>query len=376
MKRVGNLYQQICSIDNLMLADRTARRGKLHSYGVGLHDHNREENIRMLHIRLLNKEFHISKYDTFFLNCPNDKLREISRLPYYPDRIVHHAVMNILEKIWVSIFSADTYSCIKGRGIHAAAKKVKACLTADKEGTKYCLKLDIRKFYPSIDHEVLKSLIRKKLKDKDLLWLLDEIIDSAPGVPIGNYLSQSFANLYLAYFDHWIKEVQGIKYYFRYCDDMVILGSDKAVLHDLRLRIDQYLTENLKLDVKGNWQVFPVDDRSVDFLGYRFWHTHTLLRKNIKKRFARKMAKGNIDLLKSYAAYWGWAKHCNSHNLINKLTKNEKFLRLRDKDRSPDDGKQNRHRPDNEQKDHCFGLQNRGEQISKEQKWKVPLLAN
>lgn len=359
MKRVGNLFEQICSIENLMLADRMARRGKLHSYGVGLHDRNREENIRILHVQLLNKEFHTSKYDTFLLNCPNDKLREISRLPYYPDRIVHHAVMNILEKIWVSIFSADTYSCIKGRGIHAAAKKVKACLAADKTGTKYCLKLDIRKFYPSIDHEVLKSLIRKKLKDKDLLWLLDEIIDSAPGVPIGNYLSQSFANLYLAYFDHWIKEVQGIKYYFRYCDDMVIFNSDKAVLHDLMIRIDQYLKENLKLDVKGNWQVFPVDDRSVDFLGYRFWHTHTLLRKGIKKRFARRMSKGNAgDLMKSYAAYWGWAKHCNSRNLINKLTNNEKFLRLRDKDRGPDDGQQNRHHPDYEQKDHCLRLQN------------------
>ena len=153
------------------------------------------------------------------------KRREIYQLPYFPDRITHHAIMNILEPIWVSVFTSDTYSCIKNRGIHAAAKRLKRELKLDPEGTKYCLKIDVRKFYPSIDHEILKQVVRRKIKDKRLLWLLDEIIDSADGVPIGNYLSQYFANLYLAYFDHWIKE-ERIKYYYRYADDIVILGSD------------------------------------------------------------------------------------------------------------------------------------------------------
>lgn len=111
-----------------------------------------------------------------------------------------------MEPIWVSVFTADTYSCIKERGIHSLAKKLRDNLDKDPEGTKYCLKLDIRKFYPSLNHDILKGIIRKKIKDEDLLWLLDEIIDSADGVPIGNYLSQFFANLYLAYFDHWVKE--------------------------------------------------------------------------------------------------------------------------------------------------------------------------
>ncbi len=321
MKREGNLYKAICSIENLNLADQVARRGKKQSYGVELHDRNREGNIKRLSEILLNKEFKTSQYDNFFLNCDNGKIREISRLPYYPDRIVHHAVMNVLEPIWIKLFTIDTYSCIKGRGIHLAAKKVKQCLIDDKEGTKYCLKLDVRKFYPSIDHDVLKEILRRKIKDNDLLWLLDEIIDSAPGVPIGNYLSQYFANLYLAYFDHYIKEVEKIKHYYRYCDDVVIFGSGKAALHTLRVRIDRYLKDRLKLDVKGNWQVFPVKDRGVDFLGYRFWHTHTLLRKSIKKNFARKMVRLKREALRqSYSAYWGWAKHCNSYNLIKKLT--------------------------------------------------------
>jgi retron-type reverse transcriptase len=328
MKRIGNLFEEICSVENLEKADALARRGKRYSYGVILHDRTREENIEKLHLMLLNKEFKTSPYDNFFLNCDNGKIREISRLPYFPDRIVHHAVMNILEPIWYKIFTEDTFSCIKGRGIHRAADKVKQCLKTDLEGTQYCLKLDIKKFYPSVKHEVLKSIIRRKIKDKDLLWLLDEIIDSASGVPIGNYLSQYFANLYMAYFDHYIKEVERVKYYFRYCDDMVILGDNKEKLHGLRLRIDRYIREELKIEIKGNWQVFPVDIRGIDFLGYRFYHTHTLLRKSIKKRFAMKMAKLKGEgQTRSYSAYWGWAKHCDSKNLIRTL--NENVCRIR-----------------------------------------------
>ncbi len=358
MKRIGSLYEKICSIENLMLADKLARRGKLNSYGVKLHDLRREENIQKLHLRLLNREYRTSKYDNFSLSCDNGKIREISRLPYYPDRITHHALMNILEPIFVKVFTADTYSCIKGRGIHSAAKKIQDILKSDVASTKYCLKLDIRKFYPSIDHDILKAKIRRKIKDNDLLWLLDEIIDSAPGVPIGNYLSQYFANLYMTNFDHHMKEVEKIKYYFRYCDDMIILGSDKAVLHDLRTRIDLYMKENLNLEVKDNWQVFPVDARSIDFVGYRFYHTHTLLRKSIKKSFARKMARLHSgSLIRSYAAYMGWAKHCNSYNLIQKLT-NEEILRLRNKDRGKDDGEQNQYCKSTQQGNNGTGLQN------------------
>jgi RNA-directed DNA polymerase len=132
---------------------------------------------------LLNKTYKTSPYTTFKVFEPKE--REVFRLPYFPDRITHHAIMNILEPIFVSVFTNDTYSCIKGKGIHAAVESVKKALQ-DKSGTVYCLKLDIKKFYPNIDHDVLKQLLRRKIKDKDLLWLLDEIIDSAPGLPIGN----------------------------------------------------------------------------------------------------------------------------------------------------------------------------------------------
>jgi retron-type reverse transcriptase len=314
MKRINNLYSKIYSLENLELADQIARKGKLRQPGIIKHDENREVNLHILHEMLKSKTYQTSKYTTFTIFEPKERL--IYRLPYYPDRITHHAIMNILEPILVSTFTSCTYNCIKGRGIHAAVKAVKRALT-DIENTRYCLKLDIRKFYPSVDHEVLKALLRRKFKDNDLLWLLDEIIDSTEGLPIGNYLSQYFANSYLTYFDHWLKEKIGVKYYFRYADDIVILANNKAYLHSLLGAIRNYLNINLKLEIKGNYQVFPVENRGIDFVGYVFFHTHILLRKGIKKRFARALRIRNNR--QSIASYKGWAKHCNSKNLLKKL---------------------------------------------------------
>jgi len=314
MKRIGNLYEQIISIENLKLADSIARKGKLKQPGVIAHDKNHERNILKLHEMLKNKTYKTSEYTTFTIFEPKERL--IFRLPYFPDRITHHAVMNILEPIFVSTFTVNTYSCIKKRGIHATAKAVKLALN-DVKNTQYCLKLDIKKFYPNIDHDVLKQLLRHKIKDNDLLWLLDEIIDSTDGLPIGNYLSQYFANFYLSYFDHWIKEVMKVKYYFRYADDLVILSDNKPYLHQLLFEIKNYMTDMLKLTIKDNYQIFPIETRGIDFVGYVFRHTHTLLRKTIKQNFARMLAKNNNP--QSIASYNGWAKHCNSKNLIKKL---------------------------------------------------------
>lgn len=320
MKRIGNIYKDIISIENLMLADERAQKGKSGQYGVMLHNWQREENIQRLHVMLATRTYRTSDYDIFKVYEPKE--RTVYRLPYFPDRIAHHAIMNILEPILVATFTADTYSCIKGRGIHAAADAVKLALK-DKENTRYCLKMDVTKFYPNVAHDILKALLRKKFKDNDLLWLLDEIIDSAPGLPIGNYLSQYLANFYLTYFDHWIKEEKRVRYYFRYADDLVIFGSNKPYLHGLLHDIRNYLDDRLALQVKGNHQVFPVAARGVDFVGYRFFHTHTLLRKTIKKNFARMLKKRPNEA--SVASYRGWAKHCDSRNLLKTLLPNEEL---------------------------------------------------
>ena len=318
MKRIGNMFDKMCTIENLELAYKNARKGKLRSYGVKLFEQNKEANLLKLQNDLLNLNFKTSEYSNFIMN-EYGKDRLISRLPFYPDRIVHHLLMLELEKVWGKIFVRDTYACIKTRGIHDGLKRLRRNLM-DVENTTYCLKIDVKKFYPSIDHDILKSIIRKKIKDKKLLFILDEIIDSAPGVPIGNYLSQYFANLYLAYFDHYMKEVQQVKYYQRYADDIVILHSNKPYLHAILINISDYFNENLKLTVKHNYQVFPVSTRGIDYLGYKSFHSHTLLRKSIKKRLFKALKNTKSDNLSlKMTAYNGWLKHCNSRNLKTKI---------------------------------------------------------
>lgn len=311
MKRVGNLYRDIISVDNLKIADKKARKGKRNQYGVKQHLKREKENIEDLHELLNYNQFRTSNYHKFEIN--EGKKRVIARLPYYPDRIVHHAIINYLEPLLVSVFTADTYSCIKKRGVHKASYNLRKALKNESD-TKYCLKLDIRKFYNSIDQLILKDLLRKKIKDLMLLNMLDEIIESYDeGVPLGSLLSQFLGNYYLTYLDHWVKEELKIKHYFRYCDDLVILGNNTEELHGVFKKIEVYLN-NLNLEVRSNWQIFPVSDRGIDFVGFVHYHTHTVLRKTIKKNYIKS---------KNKECWNGWLVHCNSLNLRRKYENNE-----------------------------------------------------
>ncbi len=195
-------------MENLLLASYNAGRGKRKREEVKEFEERLEENLRQLQAELQAWTYKTSCYSIFIKHEP--KRREIYKLPYR-DRVVQWAIMQILEPIWVPTFTADSYACIKGRGIHSLLKKLRSDLRKDPEGTRYCLKLDVRKFYPSIDHDTLKMVVRKKIKDPGVLWLLDGIIDSADGVPIGNYISQYFANLYLSELDHLMKEHIGVR---------------------------------------------------------------------------------------------------------------------------------------------------------------------
>ncbi len=323
MKRKGNIYDQFCSIDNLLQADRIARRGKTRQRGIKEFDKAYDQNIADIYRDLVTKTYRTSPYR--YITIFETKERKISILPYR-DRIVHHAAMNVLESVFVPTFTSDTYACIKGRGTHLASSRLAHVLRTKKSETRYCLKLDIKKFYPSIDNQILKAMLRRKIKDAEMLELLDGIIDSAPGLPIGNYLSQYLANFYLAYFDHWLKEVVGIKHYWRYADDMVILSHSKDELHDILIRIKNYLSLNLRLEVKHDHRIFPVR-LGIDFVGYVHFPTHVLLRKTIKKAFARVVARrkrsnNHLKFKLSINSYSGWAKHCNSRHLLKKLIPN------------------------------------------------------
>lgn len=312
MKRIGNLYEKIISIENLKEADKRAQKGKSKQRRVIRHNKNKELNILKLHESLKNKSYKTSEYSVFTIFEPKE--RKISRLDYFPNRIVHHAIMIYLEPIFTKCFISQTYSCIKKKGIHKCLGDLTKTLR-DKRGTKYCLKIDVRKFYPSVDKKILKNRLKTKIKDADLLYLLDEIIDSNnDGLPLGNYLSQWFANFYMSKFDHWIKEIKRVKY-FRYCDDIVILHHDKEFLHSLRKEIQEYLQNNLNLQL-SNYQVFPLISRGIDFLGYVSYHDYILIRKSIKLRWIKMLRKRKNK--KSIASYNGWLIHANCKNLTKK----------------------------------------------------------
>lgn len=303
----------VCSLENIASAHNKAKKGKRHYAEVRMVDRNPQKYFAAIQQMLVEKSFVNSDY-TILVKKEGLKQREIWRLPYYPDRIIHHCVVNILEPIWMRTYIRDTYAALPGRGIHDGAARVRMALR-DLSGTRYCLKMDVRKFYQSVDHVVLKKLVRHKIKDPDVLWLLDLIINSAPGVPIGNYTSQHFGNLMLTVLDHWLKEKLKVRYYFRYCDDMVLLSDSKDQLHGWRRLIEFFLADILKLELKKNWQVFPVTRRGIDFLGYRFFHGYTLVRKSIVSRFKRKFRRGNQ---RSMAAYNGWFVWANTYNLRTK----------------------------------------------------------
>lgn len=311
MKRHGFLYEKIYHIDNLRLAHENAKKGKTHYRDVKMVEKDVDRYLYEIQEMLINKTYKTSEYTIEKIN-DRGKSREIYKLPYFPDRIVQWAIMLQIEKTIVSTLVSQTYAALPGKGTHAALNKLHEYME-DREATKYCLKFDVKKFFPSIDREILKQLLRKKFKDPHLLWLLDEIIDSTDeGIPIGNYTSQYFGNFYLAYFDHWLKEDKQIRYMLRYMDDVVILHHDKKFLHKLKREIDDYLSTELNLNVKENWQVFPTYVRGVDFVGYRSFGDYTLLRKSIASRLKRNMRDENYDSIPSYN---GWLTHCDGHNL-------------------------------------------------------------
>ena len=186
MKRIGYLYDKIIDKNNLFLAEKKARKGKKKSKEIIKFVDNLNENIDLLYKDLINRTYKTGEYFHFIIYEP--KRRDISKLPY-KDRIVHHAIMNILEPIFKKSFITQTYSCIKGRGILKCLQDLNKGLK-DKTSSKYCLKLDIQKFYPNINNSILKQLLRRKFKDRDLLNLLDDIISSHRGLPLGSYTSQ------------------------------------------------------------------------------------------------------------------------------------------------------------------------------------------
>lgn len=320
MKRTGSIYEQVYSRENISKALFNAMKNKSHYRDVKRIKNNPEKYIDQLEKMLKEESFVNGEYEIIERRS-GGKLRQLYKLPFFPDRVVHHCIMQVVSQLWTRNLIYDTFSTVPGRGPHLGARRVKNAVK-DKEGARYCLKIDVKKYYPSIDNEILKKIIRKKIKDIKLLRLIDTIIDSARGIPIGNYISQWFGNIYLSYFDHWVKEELRCKYYFRYCDDMVLLADSKETLWIWLDQIRTYLDHKLNLCINNNYAVFPVEKRGIDFLGYRFYPGYTLVRKGIVRAM-----KSSLDKPKSKTSYFGWLLHADSYRLLMKYYSNELYIK-------------------------------------------------
>lgn len=315
MKRLANIWEKVCDLDNIYRAHLMASKDKHHRKEVEEVNADLGNKLRQIQAILQTMQWRPAPYQKF-MRKERGKMREICKSPYFPDRIIHWAIMLQIEKRMMANLIDQTCASIPGRGIAKGIKYMKKYLE-DIEGTKYCLKLDISKFYGNIDHSILMHKLRTLFKDADLIENIRRFVESdQKGLPIGSYMSQNFANLYLSDLDHYIKEVWGIKYYVRYMDDIVILAPNKDDLHRIKRVIDGFLAEHLNLRVKGNWQVFPVEARGVDFLGFRFFHGKMLLRRTLSMRMrratgkiGRRIRKGlrirMIDVSR-YLSYMGW----------------------------------------------------------------------
>lgn len=328
MKRAGYIYRKIYNIDNVKAAIYKASLGKRHKHYVAKILNNINYYAECVSKMLMDKTYIPSEYRTRKIyDGANKKERMIYIPKFYPDQIIHWALILQIENIIMK--GMYKYSCgsVPNRGTSYGQKILRKWLDNDYSGTKYCLKMDITKFYPSVDKNILKNMFRIKIKDEDCLWLIDKIIDSSDkGLPIGNYTSQWFSNFFLEGLDHFIKEKLGIKYYLRYVDDLVLLGGNKKKLHFSRKSIEQYL-KNINLSVKNNWQVFLIDTRAIDFLGFRFYRQKTILRKRnalrIKRRIKKIARKNNLSYRDACAivSYWGWIKRSDSYNFYNQYIK-------------------------------------------------------
>lgn len=328
MKRTGYLFEKIVDIENIKDAIKNACKKKKNREPVKRILKDVDGYAIKIQQMILSEKYQSSPYyvDEIIDNS-SCKVRVIYKPKFYPDQIVHWAVMQVVEPV---LFNGMYYYCcgsIPGRGGRHAQTALKKWLKKDKKNTKYCLQIDVSKFYPSINQDILKQMLRRKIKDKKCLKLLDTIIESTEsGLPIGNYTSQWFANFYLEGFDHFIKEQLKIKYAIRYMDDYIILGNNKRKLHKARKEIEAYLN-NLRLKLKGNWQVYKVDSRPIDFLGFRFYRNYITLRRRNSlriRRRAKKISKKSTINFKDAAAmmsYLGWIYHSNSHKYYKKYIK-------------------------------------------------------
>lgn len=326
MVRYDNLWNKVVSFDNFYDGYLEAIKGRRFKPEIMQVSQRVEMIIQQLIIEMENGAWQPQTYYEF--ESRTEVKRRIIHAPTFRDRIVHHALDRIVRPLFEKKFIFDSYACRKGKGTHKATQRVQDFLVKAraKYDKIYVLQCDISKYYPSIDHEILKTEIRRTIKDKGILWLWDSLIDrfnedTGKGIPIGSLISQLSANIYLNPLDHFVKECIGAKFYVRYMDDFIILAGSKEELWDILDNVRWFTQCKLNLKLNPKTRVYPAS-RGIDFAGYRIFADYLLPRKrNIKAAKLRfkdiswkyrhgKATKKDVDC--RVASFLGYCKHCKS----------------------------------------------------------------
>ena len=316
-------YNHIISIENLLCAWQEFQKGKRYKKDVATFSLDLMKNILEIHQELKNKTYQHGQYQHFKINDP--KPRDIHKA-LVRDRLIHHAIYRVLYPYFDRKFIYDSYSCRRNKGTHRALDRFRTfSRIVSKNYTRQCfiLKCDIKKFFASIDHDVLKNILAKHISDTDILWLLGQVICSFDkGLPLGNLTSQLLVNIYMNEFDHFVKRDLKVKYYIRYADDFVILSADKFYLAKLIPKIDNFLKEKLKLNLHPNKVFIKTFSSGVDFLGFVHFAHHRVLRTTTKRRIFKKLQKlkpGDFLYKEKMASYLGLLKWGNCYKIFMKL---------------------------------------------------------
>ena len=347
---IKNVFDEIFSMDNLYLALEDASRGRRYQRDVLQFNDEAGKLLRGLRDEIYKGTYRIEKYHVFYVYEP--KRRMIMSIAFR-HRVVQWAIYRIINPLFTKGYIEDSFGCIDGRGSTSAMQRLKYWVdqASRKGGTWYYLKLDISKYFYRISHRVLKKILRKKIDDDRLLYLLDNIIDCdnrafglprgkspgevAPedmlydvGMPIGNLMSQVFANLYLDALDQFCKRILKIHFYIRYMDDVIVLCESKEQLRIWEKQIEAFLLSELELDLNRKTCIRPIS-HGIEFVGYRIWPTHVVLRKQTTLHIKRSLKKVQEnyhdyeitmeDAIASLQSYLGMLCHCDSHNLQEKI---------------------------------------------------------
>lgn len=323
MKRHGYLFEKLIDRENLELALHNACKGKSHYRIVERIKEKPQEYIDALYEILLEEKYEPAEIILKYIH-DKGKLRELKKTAFFPDRVIHHAIVQVINPILMKHFIYHTYQSIEGKGVHKAVLYASKCLR--RPNTNYALMIDIIKFYPSVNNDKLMESFRRIIKDKRFLNLLSQVVYHTEGLPIGFFTSQPLGNFSISDIDHYAKEELGLKSYIRYADDILIFHESKEYLHEVRKKLAEKLAEK-GLKVKDNYQVFDVRTRHPDFLGYVLFPNGKArkIRKSTKRRFIRLVKRNNwtVSSVQALISYMGWLSYANTKHLVSRYFTDE-----------------------------------------------------